>query len=307
MTTKLNTHFYRHLNRIRSGVQIFSLLFLVAVPVLNWLGVHWVLGTLYSISIGELDIADPVMALQTILLTEQLYVPLLLAAAVPMVLALIFGRVFCSWMCPQNTFSEWIERVRKRFFRARWMQAHRTVAEHNPHPVWYWSIFAALLLITLVAGLPLLSYLSAPGIISSQIAQAILGMGIGLELGLVALILFVETVFARRIWCKYLCPVGAMLALFQTKRTLHLKHNEAHCTCKHDIEPCHLVCPLGLVSKLEHVYPYCYNCGLCVGACEKTGKGALTLGFGETSTEAPAAADESSPLLQIISRQEKES
>lgn len=301
-----HNRFYQNLSRVRTGVQIFSVLFLFAVPVLNWLGVRWIIGTLYSISIGELDIADPAMALQTILLTKDVYLPLLIAAALPMVLAFVFGRIFCSWMCPQNTFSEWIALIQKRYFKKRWMQTHRAVIANNPHPAWYWSIFAGLVLLVVVTGLPLLSYLSMPGIISSQIAQSILGMGMGLEAALVVIILTAETVIARRFWCKYLCPVGAMLALFNARRTLRLHHDETLCDCKRDAEPCHYVCPLALAPKQAHVYPYCFNCGLCVAVCEKTGKRALTFRFGGNSSQKPSEANmEAAPLLKIISRKQE--
>ncbi len=298
--------FYRHLNRIRYAAQIFSLLFLLAVPVLNWLGIHWIIGTLYSLSIGELDITDPVMAVQTILLTRAVYVPLLLAVAAPVLLALVFGRVFCSWMCPQNTFSEWIDLLQKRFFRARWRKVHAMNRGENPKPMLYWAIFAGLVVITAVIGLPLLSYLSLPGIISSQMAQTILGMGMGLEIGLVVLVLAIELVVARRFWCKYLCPVGAMLALFRTDKTMHLRHREAMCDCKSNLEPCHDVCPLHLSPKHGGVYPYCFNCGLCITVCEKTGNRALVFELGKPSNGSGARqGDIRSPQLNLISKHQE--
>lgn len=163
---------YRKLHRLRSAVQVFSLLFLFAVPVLNLLGVHTILGTLYSLSVGGLDITDPLMALQTILLTEQIYLPLLLGVILPVLLAFVFGRVFCSWMCPQNTLSEWLDALLKRFWKEPWQQAHRRPIVKNPPPLVYWAVFAALLIATLLASFPLLSYFSLPGIISSASHKA---------------------------------------------------------------------------------------------------------------------------------------
>lgn len=298
---------YHTVNRVREGVQLVALLFLLAVPVLNLLGVHAIVGTLYAISIGPLDIADPAMVLQTVLLTREVYVPLLLAAVVPVVLALLFGRVFCSWMCPYNTLLEWVDRGR-RFSKRGWLKAHQRTPAANPRPVWYWTIFAGLVAATVVVGLPLLGYLSAPGLLSSQAAQAILGLGVGLELALVGSLLAVEAVAGRRLWCTYGCPVGAMLAVFRTRWTLRLARDPSRCTCKTGAEPCHLACPLGLTPNRGDVYPYCFNCGLCAAACEKTRKGALDLQIGRRAPSIPAAAEparSSPPSVGQIAGQEQ--
>ena len=277
---------YRTLHRLRVAVQIFSLLFLFAVPVLNVLGVHAILGTLYSLSVGEIEITDPLMALQTILLTKQIYLPLLLGVILPVLLALIFGRVFCSWMCPQNTFAEWLDTLHKRYWKSHWQAAHRRPIARNPSPFIYWTIFAVFVCATLLAAFPLLSDLSLPGIISSVLAQSILGARLGFEAVLVVLVLASEIIWARRYWCKYVCPVGAMLGVFHNRYTMHLAYEASRCDCRLHTEPCHYVCPLQLSPKRENIYPYCFNCGLCTAVCEKTGKAALTLTFRARSHDA---------------------
>jgi ferredoxin-type protein NapH len=271
---------YRNLDRIRKGFQLFTVLFLVAVPVLNWMGVRWVVGTLYAISIGALDIVDPLMALQATLLTREVYVPLLLAAAIPVLLALVFGRVFCSWMCPFNTIQEWLDSAKRRLFKRRWLKAHRRPPGPNPRPALYWGIYAGLLAVTLLVGLPLLAWLSAPGLLSSQVSQAILGMGPGLELALVAGLVVGEFALARRVWCKFACPVGATLSLCRTPWTLKVVRDADKCGCKAGAEACRVVCPLGLTPMAGGLAPSCFNCGTCLASCEKTRNGALSFAFG---------------------------
>jgi ferredoxin-type protein NapH len=271
---------YRSLDRIRKGFQLFAVLFLVAVPVLNWMGVRWVVGTLYSISIGGLDIADPMMALQATLLTREVLVPLLLAAAIPVLLALVLGRVFCSWMCPFNTIQEWLDSARRRVFKSRWLKARRRRVPRNPRPTLYWAIFAGLLAAALLAGLPLLAWLSAPGILSTQVSHAVFGMGVGLELALVGGLVVGEFALARRVWCKYACPVGATLSLCRTPWTLRVVQDAEKCQCKTGAEACQIACPLGLTPLVGGLAPSCFNCGSCIAACEKMRRGALSFGFG---------------------------
>lgn len=272
---------YRGLERVRKAFQVFALLFLVAVPVLNWMGVRWFVGTLYSINIGGLDIADPMMALQATLLTREVYVPLLLAAAIPVLLALAFGRVFCSWMCPINAIQEWLESARRRLFRKSWLRSRRRPPRPNPRPALVWGLYGGLLLVTVLVGLPLLAWLSAPGILTSQISQAILGMGPGLELALVAGLLVGEFALARRVWCKVACPVGATLSLCRTPRTMRVVWDAETCGCRTGAEACRVACPLGLTPLRGDLAPSCFNCGSCIATCEKTRHGALSFRFGE--------------------------
>lgn len=273
--------FYKKLNLFRRISQILSILLLIAIPILNVLGVHWLMGTLYSMSIGPVDIADPLISLQTMLLTGKFLPPLLVAVLIPIAIALLFGRVFCSWVCPHNTISEWLDALQKRLFPKRWQKQHTGTGQPNPRPRLYWTILAALLLLTVLLGFPLISYLSAPGVISSQISQVIMGMGVGLEIGLVLLIFVVELAIFRRVWCKWLCPIGAFLALFRTPYTLQIHYDASQCACGHTIEPCHNACPLDLSPKKPDTYPFCYNCGLCQSACERTGRGAITFKIGK--------------------------
>ncbi len=277
MEVKNRQRFYNKLNRVRKVVQLLAVFFLIAVPFLNRMGVHWIIGTLYSISIGELDIVDPVMALQTVLLTKNVYIPLLIAVVVPVLLAFIFGRVFCSWVCPKNTISDWLDTLQQRIMRGYWRKVRFKLSEKNPNPVIFWGILAALVFTVSVSGFPLLGYLSVPGIISSQISQAVLGIGNGLELALVLIIFAVEVMVVRRYWCKFLCPVGAFLSIFRIKRTLRIQYDMTLCSCGgQTAQHCQIACPLGLSPKRDHIYPYCFHCGLCLAACEKTGNCALS-------------------------------
>lgn len=92
--------FYQRLNRIRQAVQMLTLLLFTAIPILIGFGIDSIRGTLYALSVFGLDVADPLLVLQTILLTKEVYVPLLLAAAIPIALALIFSRVFAVGCAP---------------------------------------------------------------------------------------------------------------------------------------------------------------------------------------------------------------
>ncbi|MCO6473039.1 MAG: 4Fe-4S binding protein, partial [Melioribacteraceae bacterium] len=193
--------FYRNLNKYRKAIQIFSLLFLIAVPILILLDIRYIVGTLYSISFWDLDIVDPSMVIQTIVLSKEFYIPLLIAAVIPVLLALIFGRVFCSWMCPYNTLLELLElRAIKKLRRKVFKRKKRM--NKNPRTFIYWTIFAAIIVFMFLIGLPVFTWISMPGIISSEIFAIVVGFGIGIDTLLFGVIFLSEIIIGKRYWCK---------------------------------------------------------------------------------------------------------
>ena len=270
--------FYINLNKYRRSFQIFTLFFLIAIPILILLDIRYIIGNLYSINFWNLEIVDPSMILQTIVLSKEFYIPLLIGGIIPILLALLLGRVFCSWACPYNTILEllelkWIRRLRRKFTKK-----NKKVSK-NPKPIIYWSIFLVIILITVISGFHFFTWISMPGIISSEIFASIVGFGLGIEFILFIAILLSEVILGKRYWCKYICPVGATLSLFRTKYTLHISHNDDVCDCSAYSEPCVNVCPLNLSPKQFNLYPYCFNCGRCIKICEQTGNRALKFSF----------------------------
>ncbi len=266
--TAFEKFIYEHLHTLRRIVQFGTIVFVVLVPIFNKWGYNQVIGTFYSISIGHLEIVDPALVVQSILLTREIHFPLLLAGFIPLLLALFLGKVFCSWVCPFNLLAEWGDRIRKRIRPSLAKEDHL-----NPRAHHYWLIYGSILSVVAIFGLPLITLISLPGLITGQIADLLFFGTLGFEILFVFLILILEVFFAPRFWCKYACPVGATLALLRTKKTLKIKFEPGKCIYAQTKRlPCQVVCPLQLNPMRIDIYPYCYNCGECVDACRKEGQ-----------------------------------
>lgn len=246
---------------LRRTVQLFSFAGMVAVPLLNSRGISAVSGSFYSMEIGRLLLTDPLIAIQPLLATMTIDVTLLASALIPAGLALVLGRVFCSWVCPQNTLSELFDAVGARLGGRRFFAP-------TPGPLVRYAVLAVILAITLLYGFPLASLLSAPGIISVQTARFIYEGTVGLELALIGAILLAELFLVRRVWCNHLCPVGSMLSLFRFPKTMRvvMAEEEEH-ACLHCRE-CAKACQLGLNPMGGEIAPQCHNCGACIDACQ---------------------------------------
>ena len=249
------------LTPLRRTVQVCLLLLLFLVPWLNQYGITFLSGTLYSFAIGPLWITDPAIGLQTLFTTRALDLTLLLSLLLPIVLALACGRVFCGWLCPQNFISELADAVAARL-------KIRRIVHPAPTAKPRFVVLGSILLLAAVVGLPLVSLLSAPGILSVQAARVVLEKTVGAELALVGLIVVVELFLVRRAWCNFFCPVGTVLGLFRVRRTMKVVFSEEaghHCTRCH---ACAQACQLGLDPVAGGLYPQCHNCGACIAACK---------------------------------------
>lgn len=252
---------------LRKTVQLSFIGLLFLIPYLNRKGITAVTGTLYSLAVGPVWLTDPVIGVQTVLTTFTPDATLLLSLLLPVALALALGRVFCSWACPQNTLSELFDVIAER-------TALRRLFAPKLHPLVRAVALAAVLVATVVLRLPVVSFLSAPGIISVQAANLVYEAAVGIELGLIVLIVIAEMFIMRRVWCNHLCPVGGFLGLFRTKWTMRVLFSADRSRVCGNCLACVSACRLGLDPLGKEVYPFCHNCGDCIGACESMkGKG----------------------------------
>lgn len=248
------------LRTARRIVQASTLGLLFLIPVLNRKGITFITGSLYSLAIGPVWITDPLSGLQVMLASFRLDTVLLLSMAIPVVIALLFGRVFCGWACPQNTLSEFFDYISRR------IRLRRPVV-YPPSSIPRYAVLTVALTAAIIAGYPVANLISAPGIISVQITKYMYEAVFGLEILLIVLVLAIELFAVRRFWCNYICPIGGLLGLTRTRGTMRVALREdAEHFCA-GCRECANACGLGLDPMAGDIYPLCHNCGDCISAC----------------------------------------
>ncbi|WP_169316387.1 4Fe-4S binding protein [Desulfomonile tiedjei] len=258
----------------RRVVQFSVLVFVFLVPVLNLFEIYAVTGTLYAVNIGGLSVTDPVVILQAVFASGRLTVLLLGAALFPVLFALVFGRVWCGWMCPYHLLADGAAEVR-RFFGERVLR--RPLEKALPVK----SSFKAnavrlsfLLFGTALAGaisIPVLNYVHAPGIFSTEAMIFVKERSLSPEFLFIAALLVMETAVLPRFWCRLFCPTGSFLSLFRAPFTMTVINKvkavrSPCCTENH----CSAVCPMGLAPFKEGGNLLCTNCAQCLDACPQS-------------------------------------
>jgi polyferredoxin len=85
---------------------------------------------------------------------------------------------------------------------------------------------------------------------------------------LIAVLAF--AVYLPRSWCRYICPVGAGLALASQHSLLGLKRDLVHCTregCKQCVDVCPMKVPILELPWEKFTHPECTYCLECVDEC----------------------------------------
>lgn len=179
------------------------------------------------------------------------------------VYGVFLGRGWCGWFCPFGTVNDLLSWRKVRFHKAfsplKFLVLLGTVfAAWRLADTWFCKLCPAA---SLTASLPYFAM---------GLAQPTRPFFI--HMGTLAATLIGMTLVAR-FWCRYLCPMGAILALFNRVSLFGLGFNQKKCT---SCGLCLRACPMGIDPRSEVNSTNCIKCGECSSACPQ---GALSLGF----------------------------
>lgn len=178
------------------------------------------------------------------------------------ILAILFGPVFCGWVCPLGTAQEWVGRLGRKIFKTK--RYNHFVPAQLDKVLRYarYGILIWVLYVTAVSGKMLFQdydpYYALFNFWSGEVAVTALVI-LGLTLGL--------SLFVERPWCKYACPYGALLGLTNLFSIFKIRRVAA--TCRAD-GVCSILCPMNIPVDTKTVIRdhQCISCMECTSeAC----------------------------------------
>lgn len=237
-----------------------AFLLILINPLVNYyLHIDFIQGWYQSFGFGHLWFVSPLEGLESLLITKSVYMPALVGMLIPVLLALLLGRVFCSWVCPVTFLLEITDRLRRWLTHRPYLRNRLVVAKKV-----LWFVLIAEIVVSMVLGAPLFVFLSPPGLVGRELMMLVFFKTLALEGILLVVIVLLELV-TRRFFCRSFCPLGGLLALIGSRRRVLVKVNHENCT---DCGLCTRTCPMGLHPHLgEGESAYCWNCGECLDSC----------------------------------------
>ena len=242
---------------------------------------------------------DPLVFLGTALADRQ-FAPLLWVAAAVLLLALVLGRFFCAYLCPLGTTLDITDRLLCAQRKARLKKRAGPPLRSYQNHVLLYILGAAVLGISLVFFASPLSLITRfYGLIIYPLGAFLADMGLTalrpaadrLDLTTLAyavvkaprydlqwltllllLGIFAGGLWSPRFWCRYLCPSGALLALFAIKPLVRRRVSGDCTKCGLCVEKC----PMGAIGGpgadgSEHPdltrHKECIACLSCVRIC----------------------------------------
>jgi len=176
---------------------------------------------------------------------------------------LIAGRGFCGWFCPFGTLND--------------LLTFRKVKIWKTGSFGKYVILGGTLLAAWGFADTMFCKICPAATVEASIPYLFLGVATVNAPLLIHVASFAVTLIGMlliaRFWCRYLCPMGALLSLFNRVSFLHLELTSSQCTA---CGACASRCPMGIEPHLEHDNHNCIKCGACTEACSF---GALRLRF----------------------------
>lgn len=180
-------------------------------------------------------------------------------------MSLVFGKSFCSWLCPIGYISELIGDFGEKIFKRK-MKLPKFL-DYPLRSIKYlllgFLFYAVFFMMNRIA---VKSFLDSPYNLVSDIKMYFFFADISRLALIVISVLFLLSIFIRNFWCRYLCPYGALLGLLNFLSPTKVKRNPVSCI---DCDLCNKACPSFIkVDKVKTVLSdECTSCFNCIDAC----------------------------------------
>ena len=207
----------------------------------------------------------------------------------------LVGRFPCGWLCPFGLLQEWLHKIPGPKLRIP------RVFRYLKYVVLVLTVFVLPAVVLNAVGVGdtwFCKWICPAGTLEAGIPLVAANAGIRSLAGLLfawkvsLLVLFVSwMIVSHRPFCRTVCPLGALLGLFNKVSLLRLRVDASKCL---SCGACSRACPVDLDVPKQPNSPECIRCLKCVKACEV---GCLDYQF-PLHERKPAAGEKPAPAVK---------
>jgi ferredoxin-type protein NapH len=241
----------------------------------------------------------------------QIFIAFPLASvAMFIIFGAFFGRAMCGWACPLGFFQDVLTSVLK-FFKRQQRELPQKI-HYMLTGVKYVILFATLAIVSsigityvadwllgrkyafslgicgrapycLICPVPIL-FVAVPSLASAVFLRSPFPqLGLTFYIGLSATVFFLAlSLITKRSWCRYICPLGALMSFFNKFSLLHIKKKVNKCSafCRGHQRKCNITCPAGILVSRNQEPSSNPDCILCYNCAESCPNNAVTYKLG---------------------------
>ncbi len=216
-------------------------------------------GTTWSGTFRDLKLSDPLAVLGQVSAGLTFYWPFVLTALIPAAVTAVFGRIFCGWICPATLLYELNSNL------ASWLRwAGFKLGSRRFDARMKYAVLVIGMVISAMTGSVVFAAIYPPAIVGREIYYGIALSGFGAGTVFFVGTLLFDLLVARRGFCRYLCPGGALYSLIGRYRLVRIRRIAESCN---DCAKCNAVCEFGLDPLRDKFGQDCNNCTACIAVC----------------------------------------
>lgn len=191
-----------------------------------------------------------------------------------------YGRLYCGWLCPHFSVVEMINNLMRRASGKASIWDREPLAKQRPsgkvvptQPGYWWAVVPAAIGFAFLWAVVLLTYLLTPGEIYTNLVTFSLTRNQMLFISVATLLLTIEFMFARHLFCRFACAVGVFQSfVWMANRhamVVSFDRNNA-ARCRDCNNACEDECPMRLKPRsIKRRMFTCTECGQCLTGCEQ--------------------------------------
>ena len=236
----------------------------------GWLPIAGMMNTKYWLLTGQIPAIHPAAMF--------LFIAFLL-------LSILLRKAFCGWLCPIGTISEYLASVGRKTFRRnfafpRWLDLPLRSLKYILMSLFLYAVIS-------MTTADLKAFLYSPYGLIADVKMLNFFRYLSVTAAIVLNVILIGSIFVQNLWCRYLCPYGALMGIAALASPLRIRRSAQFCI---DCAKCAKACPSHLpVDKLVQIRSAeCLGCLECVTACPA--EGALAMQFVPARRAIPAWA-----------------